>query len=176
MDVETIRRALRKLSEELGRREVCGELCLFGGTAMVLAFRARQMTKDVDAIFEPAPVIREAAAIVQQQLDLPDSWLNDAAKAFVSSRHEVTAYDLPQFEHLRIVAPIPEYLLAMKCLASRIGSVGGADDQADIRFLLDHLRISSAEAALEIVTTYYPEERVPLRARYLLEEILGEEK
>jgi len=32
-----------------------------GGTVMVLAFTARLATKDVDAIFEPAQVVRSAA-------------------------------------------------------------------------------------------------------------------
>jgi len=174
MDEETIRSALSALSDELGRQDVQGELCLLGGTTMVLAFHARQSTKDVDAIFHPAAVLREAAEAVRLLLDLPDHWLNDAAKGFVSHRHEVATYDLPQFPHLRIVAPVPEYLLAMKCMASRIGSAGDADDKADIRFLLDHLNVRSSTAALEIATKYYPPERVPIRAKYLIEEILAE--
>lgn len=139
---------------------------------MVLAFRARQTTKDVDAVFHPAAVIRDAAETVRQRLGLPSDWLNDAAKGFISERHEVTTYDLPQFDHLRVVAPVAEYILAMKCMASRIGSPGEADDKADIRFLLDHLGIRSSKTALEIVTRYYPPERVPIRSKYLLDEIL----
>jgi len=42
---EAILRALGALSDELGQQEVVGELCLFGGTVMVLgsrrAFRLR---------------------------------------------------------------------------------------------------------------------------------------
>lgn len=176
MDADTIRAALEALSEELGKRKIRGELCLLGGTTMVLAFEARQATKDVDAIFQPAPAVREAAAAVGHQLDLPDDWLNDAAKGFVSTRHEVGAYDLPQYPHLSIVAPVPHYLLAMKCMASRVGSFGEVDDKADIRFLLGHLDLKSTDAALEIVTRYYPPERVPLRAKYLIDEIFGEKK
>ena len=140
---------------------------------MVLAFQARQSTKDVDAIFHPAPAVRDAAAAVSEQLNLPADWLNDAAKGFISNRHEVDAYDLPQFKHLRIVAPVPEYLLAMKCMASRIGSLGEADDKADIRFLLRYLKLPSSDSALEIVTRFYPQERIPIRAKYLLEEIFS---
>lgn len=176
MDVPTIHRALRALNDELVCRDAQGEICLLGGTAMVLAFHARQTTKDVDAVFHPAALIREAAEAVRERLQLPNDWLNDAAKGFVSSRHEVGAYDLPQFDRLRVVAPVPEYILAMKCMASRIGSPGEADDQSDIRFLLNHLKIQDAESALEIVARYYPPERIPIRARYLLEEILGQEK
>jgi len=42
---EAILRALSSLSEELGKQNVTGELCLFGGTVMVLAFTARLSTK-----------------------------------------------------------------------------------------------------------------------------------
>ena len=38
---EAILRALSSLSEELGRQNITGELCLFGGTVMVPAFTAR---------------------------------------------------------------------------------------------------------------------------------------
>ena len=58
---ETILRALHNLSDELGKRGVTGELCLFGGTVMVLAFTARLTTKDVDALFQPTQLIREFA-------------------------------------------------------------------------------------------------------------------
>ncbi len=119
--------------------------------------------------------MREAAEAVRQQLELPEGWLNDAAKGFVSERHEVTDYDLPQFQHLRVLAPVPEYPFAMKCLASRIGSPGEADDKADIRFLIRQPGLRTVEAALEIAMQYSPAARVPIRAKYLLEEIMAEE-
>ena len=56
---EQILAALRGLSDELGKRDVTGEICLFGGTVMILAFTARPATKDVDAIFQPTEVIRD---------------------------------------------------------------------------------------------------------------------
>lgn len=51
---EQVSTALTELSDELGRRRVTGEICIFDGSAMVLALAARVTTKDVDAIFEPA--------------------------------------------------------------------------------------------------------------------------
>jgi hypothetical protein len=50
---EAIRRALSSLSEELGKQGITGEVCLFDGSVMVLAFTARVSTKDADAIFRP---------------------------------------------------------------------------------------------------------------------------
>ena len=135
-DRNTILRALKRLAELLAQKGVQGEICLLGGTVMVLAFKVRPSTKDVDAIFQPVRVIRELARIVQEELDLPENWINDAAKDFVSGANEAVEGDLPQFENLRVTAPVPEYLLAMKCLAARIpGGSAEVGDIADIRKL-----------------------------------------
>lgn len=174
-DRSTVLKALERLAALLAQRGVQGEICLLGGTVMVVAFKARPTTKDVDAIFEPAQVIRELARIVQDEMSLPDNWINDAAKGFVSRAHEVTEGDLPQFPSLRVTAPVPEYLLAMKCLASRISAGTGAiGDLADIRFLIRHLGLTSVEQAVAIVSKYYPDEQIPARARFVLEDIFAE--
>ena len=173
---EQILRALDRLAAILREHGTEGEVCLLGGTVMVLAFNARAATKDVDAIFEPADVIREAAVVVQKEQGLPDGWLNDGAKGFLSSHHAVDAGDLPQFDGLRVTAPTAEYMLAMKCMASRIAHADtDPSDVVDIRFLLAHLGITSPDAALAIVGRFYPADRVPARAVYLLEAVLGQE-
>lgn len=172
---EQILRALEALSSELQAQNVTGELCLFGGTVMVLAFNSRVATKDVDALFQPAPVIRDAALRVGETHGLPAHWLNDGVKGFVSAQHQVTAAGLPQFPNLRLTMPVPEYLLAMKCMASRLGGTDdGGSDVADIRFLIRHLALQSAEAVLEIVGQYYPANRIPVKAQYLVEGLFEE--
>jgi hypothetical protein len=172
---EQIIGALGRVAEHLRERGVEGEICLLGGTVMVLAFNARVSTKDVDAVFEPAALVREVAAVVERELDLPEGWLNDGAKGFLSANHQAVTGDLPQFDGLRVTAPPAEYMLAMKCMASRIGlSDSDPSDVADIRFLIRHLGLQLPEEALEIVARYYPENRVPPRAGYLLEEIFAE--
>ena len=174
---DALLRAFQAMSDELGRRGATGELCLFGGTVMVLAFAARPATKDVDAIFHPAQVIREIAREVGEAHGFPANWLNDAAKAFVSQRHETTATGLPQFPHLRLLMPTPEYLLAMKCMAARIGSVEGeADDVSDITFLIRHLKLKDSHEVMDLVAAYYPENRIPVKAQYLVEGLFAEGK
>ena len=94
---EQILAALRALSDELGKKRIMGEICLFGGSVMVLAFTARPTTKDVDALFQPAQAIRELALRIAGEHDLFANWLNDGVKGFVSARHETTAGNLPNF-------------------------------------------------------------------------------
>ncbi len=172
---EAILRALGSLSEGLGRQGVTGELCLFGGTVMLLAFTARLSTKDVDALFQPTPLIRDLARIIAEEQHLPADWLNDGVKGFVSAKHETTAGNLPQFPHLRLTMPVPEYLLAMKCMAARLGGTSGeASDVPDIVFLIRHLQLQAAAAVLEIVAQYYPANRIPVKTQYLVEGLFEE--
>jgi hypothetical protein len=68
--------------------------------------------------------------------------------------------------------PVPEYLLAMKCMAARIG--GTADepsDVADITYLIRHLGFKSAPEVLDLVCRYYPANRIPVKAQYLIESL-----
>lgn len=167
--------ALGGLSDELGTQGVTGELCLFGGTVMVLAFTARPATKDVDGIFEPAQLVRNAAERVAERQNLPRNWLNDGVKGFTSLQHETVTGNLPQFKYLRLSMPVPEYLLAMKCMASRIGGTAGEQsDVPDVIFLLRHLGIRSAREALDIVARYYPANRISVKTQYLLEGLFDE--
>ena len=78
---EQILAALEALNLALAEREVIGELCVFGGAVMVLAFNARLATKDVDAVFEPAALVRELARQVGEIAGFPANWLNDGVKA-----------------------------------------------------------------------------------------------
>ena len=144
---------------------------------MVLGFQARSSTRDVDAVFAPARPIREAARIVQEEQNLPDDWINDGAKGFISARHDIVEGDLPQFESLRLTMPTPEYMLAMKCMAARIS--GGSEDRgdvADIRFLVRYLQLKTADEVLVILGQYYPSDQIPPRARFLVEDILAQSR
>jgi hypothetical protein len=173
---EKLLNALRALSDKLGDQGVTGELCLFGGTVMVLAFSARLATKDIDALFKPPQTIRELAGRIAAELHLPNDWLNDGVKGFLSARHETTAGNLPQFAHLRLTMPVPEYLLAMKCMASRIaGTTGEQSDVSDIVFLIRHLGLKSARDVLDIVAQYYPSNQIPVKTQYLIEGLFDED-
>ncbi len=174
---EQILAALRALSDELGKQGITGEVCLFGGTVMVLAFTARLSTKDVDALFQPTQAIREVARRIADEQQLPADWLNDGVKGFLSARHETTVGNLPQFPHLRLTMPVPEYLLAMKCMAARLGgTIDYPSDVADIVFLIRHLKFKSAKEVLDLVGQYYPANRIPMKTQYLVEGLFEEGK
>ncbi len=162
------RRLFALLNDELRPLGVTGELFLVGGAVMCLAYNARPSTQDADGWFRPAKQVREAAARVALRAHLDPHWLNDGVKGFLSEQGEFTPF--LEFDHLRVMVAQPEYLLAMKCLAMRIGAE--FHDEDDVRYLLRHLDVRSLERAIAIITRFYPIERFPQKTLFALGELL----
>lgn len=168
LDREEIHRLFELLDEELAAADARGELYLVGGAVMCLVLEARDATRDVDAVFRPTSEVRRAAARVAARAGVPDTWLNDSVKAFLSPRGEFDPY--LELDHLKIYAAEPRYLLAMKCAAMRLGEE--FRDLDDVRYLLRHLDVSSVDEALSIVLRYFDEDDLPAESRLALEELL----
>jgi methylmalonyl-CoA mutase cobalamin-binding subunit len=77
---EDIRELLDDLSRELAARGARAELFLVGGAALAVAYDATRSTRDLDAVFVPSDVVRQAAAAVADREGLAEDWLNDAVK------------------------------------------------------------------------------------------------
>jgi hypothetical protein len=163
-----IRQLLEALNAELALEAVRGELFLAGGAVMCLVFHAREATKDIDALLVPARELRRAAQAIGEREGLPADWLNDAVKGFFSESGRFEVYE--EFSHLRISVPHPEYLLAMKCMAMRLGEE--FQDRGDVAVLLKILALRGMVDAESVLARYYPLDRYPARARYVLEELL----
>ena len=165
LDRKLLRAAFGVLAEKLSRRGVVGEVHIFGGAAMVLAFNSRAATRDVDAVFKPDSYVLEAAHEVADELRLPKSWLNNQASVYVSGR---AGRGTPVFDHpnLRVMVTSPEHLLAMKVRAAR-----ATRDVDDVRVLVKHLEVRSVAAVVAIVTKYFPDEPLSSRSRLLLEDL-----
>lgn len=171
---DLILQALAALDVECVKRGIAGEICIYGGAAMVLVFDARSSTRDVDAVFQPKTEIREAALVVSNDLELPPDWLNDGVKGFLSDKGEFSRDSISGLEklgNLRIVWPAPEYILAMKCMAARMDD--SSKDREDVAFLVRHLGLETVEAVLAIVERFFPKERIHIKTRYFIEEILA---
>jgi hypothetical protein len=169
LDRDLLRRAFDLLATKLASRRVVGELHVFGGAAMVLAFDDRAATRDVDALFRPDGPVLEAAWEVADELGLPRSWLNNQASSYVSGRagRGTPVYDHP---NLRVLTTPPEHLLAMKVRAAR-----AARDAEDLRLLLHTLDMHTLEEVLNIVAQFFPDDPVSERSRQLVEDLLAEQ-
>lgn len=163
-------RLFELLDAELGMQNVVGEVYVVGGAVMCLALGARDATRDVDAWLRPARLVREAAARVAAHANVPEDWLNDAVKGFLSPRG--TFDDYLELPHLRVFVAQPSYLLAMKCAAMRLGEE--FHDVDDVRYLLRYLNITAAAEAMDLVTMYFDASQLPPKTRFALEELLPE--
>ena len=157
------------MNAELALDDTHAELHLVGGAVMCLMFAARDATCNVDALFKPTAPVRAAAARVAMKADVPEQWLNDAVKRWLSPRGEFDRY--LELSNLQVFVAQPTYLLALKCLAMRLGEE--FHDLDDVRYLLRHLNVRSADEALDIVTRYFDEKHIPLKTRLALEELLS---
>lgn len=164
MTSEEIEKYLSEINDELAAKETIGEICIYGGAAMCLAFKARPATKDVDAIFEPVKVIRGAIRKIAEKYDLNEGWLNLAVKMFVVEHEKKILFDFP---NLKVFIPTADYLLAMKVLAMRAESF----DSDDVEFLIKDLKLKNSEDVLKIVNDYYPNKEIKPEAKFQIEEI-----
>ena len=163
-----IRASLEAVNAELRQQGLNGEIGLVGGAVMCLVFNARAATRDVDAIFEPVAAIRKAAAKVGKARGLPKDWLNDAAKGYLVG--DFAKIDVETFSNLRVWAPEPRYMLAMKCISARWDT----SDRDDVIFLIKHLRLVKPKAVFAIIQGYYPKQRIPAKTQFFIEEVMEE--
>lgn len=159
---------LHELNTELARRGVIGQVQLAGGAVMCLVFRARGATRDIDAAFEPASVVLEASLAIAERRRLPDSWLNDAVKGYLSDHGTFDSF--LELDHLRVFVADARYMLAMKILAFRTGE--GYRDEEDVRYLVRHLDLTRYADAETILAAYYPLEGYPAHALDAVRELI----
>jgi predicted nucleotidyltransferase len=168
MDRQDITKYLRLLGEELLARGVTGEIVIAGGAFMLLVIQNRDTTKDIDAYFSAEPkAIRDAARVIAEREDLPPDWLNDGIKGFFYEEPSVQAW--ADFPGLRIYMVTPEYAFALKSIAGRPEDIG------DLRALITHMGISTADEARDIVARYVPPRLVPPRTEYLIETLFEDQ-
>ncbi|CAM3535277.1 DUF6036 family nucleotidyltransferase [Micrococcus flavus] len=165
LDATHVRALFQELSDRLGAAGVHAQLFVVGGAAMALAYDQGRLTRDVDALFIPAPEVREAAEMIGASHGLEPDWLNDAAKGFLPGQdeHPVTVFES---ESLLVQVASPEYLLAMKLHASR-----DERDLDDAATLFLRLGYTTAEQGIELLTSTYPTGRLLPRHRYIVEDV-----
>jgi hypothetical protein len=158
-----------ELNDELCRSGVRGDLFVVGGAAMVVGYDARPATRDVDGIWHPSTEVRTAAAqVARRHDDIDDDWLNDAVKGFLPGDDRGTPMVVHDDDCLTVRVASPEYLLATKLLASRVGL-----DEDDIRLLYDLCGYTTVDQGLDLVERYYPGQPIEAKVRFYLEELLG---
>ena len=144
------------------------EICVYGGSALMLASNFRFATEDVDIapIENPWPDwLRQATAAAAARNGWQENWLNDGIEMYLSPLASGTADHLAfgsfprQQERPGLVVQIPSarYILALKLRALRMGdSKKAKSDFDDVQALLRSLDITSADEAIAIMLSYFP--------------------
>ncbi|MDF1489627.1 DUF6036 family nucleotidyltransferase [Tessaracoccus caeni] len=165
LDAGQVQVLLQELSDRLTAAGVQAQLFVVGGAAMALAYDAGRLTRDVDALFVPAPEVRQIAEDMSGPHGLEPDWLNDAAKGFLPGADENPS-TVFESESLLVQIPSPGYLLAMKLHASR-----DERDLDDAVTLFNHLGYATAQECIDLLATTYPASQLLPRHRYLADEI-----
>lgn len=167
-------RALTRLGELAQDQGLTLEVSLYGGALMMLAYDARAVTKDVDAIVHPSAVGRKLVAQVGQEMGLPENWLNDQVKMFLAPSQQLRSIPW-EGPGIQLTAPTTGYLLAMKALACRNPLPGYEGDIGDLRFLIRKMEISSVDEIQAYIDRYYPDDVITSEQRLLLETLIQED-
>ena len=109
---------------------------------------------------------------VPSRADNPIATRPVAATLGSQCRYPTEMKEILKLSHLRIVVPPAEYILAMKCLAARVGL--DEHDKEDAKFLIQYLGLANAPSVLEGVEKSYPKERIPAKTQYFIQEICDE--
>ncbi|WP_200936066.1 DUF6036 family nucleotidyltransferase [Microbacterium sp. Leaf151] len=156
---------LRELSDSLQSRGLTAQLFIVGGAAMALGYDRQRLTRDVDAVFEPAPEVRQIAAEIGERHGLEPDWLNDGAKGFMP-RPDGNSRVVFESESLYVQVPSPEFLLAMKLHASR-------DDRDfnDAATLFNEAGYTDPQQAIDLLDRSYPPQMLQAKHRYVVDDV-----
>ena len=174
---QEILEALNDIAEMALKQNKTIEIGIYGGSAIVLSWEFRKSTRDVDvAIYNDAGYLKGIAGQIAQERNLPKDWLNDGVKGFLSNKEERQLFlELPENSEtkgLRVFTPTPEYLLAMKCMAMRIGDLENSSDIEDIKNLIQITGLSTKDQIISLVEKFYPENLIQPKVLYGIEEIV----
>jgi hypothetical protein len=164
------------------------DIAVFGGSALMLASNFRFSTEDVDIaeIGRPWPDwLTTAVARIATRNGWVEDWLNAAVASFLSphaqpDRDLVIWGTFPRAADktgLTVFVPTARYLLALKLKALRVADFKkGTKDVADIRSLLRVLEIRDENAAIAILSEFFPKSAADAeKARFVLKRILSME-
>lgn len=161
-----ILKLLNETNEELKKINKHGEIVCCGGTALVLMYDARDMTKDIDAIYEPKNEINNIISKLSNKYDVPNDWLNDSAKVFFT--HQMQKEKYKEYSNLIVYCMKAESLLALKLTSARRSY---SNDLSDSIRLMQELNIKTIDEAYDIVEKYIPSIRLTPNCYYFTKEV-----
>jgi hypothetical protein len=155
-------------------------------TAAILAEAFHELgriaTRDVDAVAAADQgFLDQAAATVAARRGWPRDWLNDGVRTYLSplvegfEQHALfRTYPSEDKPGLRVFAPTPEYLLAMKLMALRLDPASERNDLDDILNLMQVVGLQNKAEIVQFAARFYLEARVSGKLALLIDYLWNE--
>lgn len=117
---------LKELAKEYKKRSGKGipaEIVLVGGASVLINYGFRQMTTDVDAMYEAATSIKEDINSVGDKFELPRGWLNTdfiKTESYTPDIRRFATHYKSFYQVMHVYTVKAEYLVAMKLRSGRL--------------------------------------------------------
>ena len=179
LTLDEIKHAFSIMGEFLRDKKTLGEIAVYGGGAILLQFRWRGSTRDIDATVISDGnhgLVRQAADQAAAVLGMERSWLSEAVSHYTSVNANASSlafsglYPETGRPGLRVVVAKPEYLLAMKLAALQRQTAGDRDFEDAKRLALE-LGVASVDDLERAYYAFFPSESLPERAKLRLPEL-----
>lgn len=121
-DLDRYLMALARLFRKQNGRGASAEIILVGGAAILVNYRFRDMTMDIDAAIHASSSIRDAINQIGDRYKLPRGWLNTDFMRTTSYTDKLNAFSqyYKTFSNVLQVRTVSaEYLIAMKLKSGR---------------------------------------------------------
>lgn len=154
MNKDQMHAALKRLSTILFQNAFIGEMCLLGDAAMVFGYGADRTVGTIEAMIIPWPMVERAAPHIAKELNLPAGWVAECSDEYDSRYAAFRPVEELGLESLKVHAPEPEFMLAIKAKMAA-SPKATAQDRADVETLAAQLGVAGPDAVKALLDRYY---------------------
>lgn len=172
---KTILQLLVELNDLAREDNVLLEVDIYGGSAFLLAYDSRAITKDVDAIVRPESIAKRYVQKLAAKHDLPEDWLNSSVSQFLSPKSvslRKPKREYANFSNLKVRVPTAKYLLALKAMACREPLGPNSGDYADLIFLFKKMEIRSIIEIQNAIDEFFPDDPITIERESILKSLI----
>lgn len=179
-DIDSYLKEVSKEYKERSGRNIHAEIILVGGASVLINYGFRQMTTDVDAMYEAASSMRDAINSVGEKFDLPNGWLNTDfinTNSYTPELRKFATHYKTFYQVVDVYTIKAEYLIAMKLKSGRMYK----NDLSDVLGILNEHKkagngITLSQIQKSVINLYGSWEAISEQSREFIESMLKDEK
>ena len=179
-DIDLYLKEVAKEYKKKSGRNIHAEIILVGGASVLINYGFRQMTTDVDAMYEAASSMRDAINSVGDKYDLPNGWLNTDfinTNSYTPELRKFATYYKTFYQVVDVYTITAEYLIAMKLRSGRLYK----NDLSDVLGILTEHKKAGNEISLDqiqrsTINLYGSWQSISEQSREFIESMLKDDK